>query len=238
MYFRVFSCIPKLNNILAALSKRWKAQIYACYVLPVEVEYTNDAQQRPFLNFRCFAKGCKTGVRRYLDKKDASTKNLHTHAETCWGEDVVNQVNSAKNATIARSAVTEPYRKNGKITDVFERKGEKKTYSHMQLTKAETNDDGFVLLMKTGRPGYYVPSASTVSRDVKKIFAKSRIRIAKMLQTCGRVSFQVDGWTSPNHKAYVGITATFELAGVIKTIVLDIVEVAKSHSGVNLAAAF
>jgi hypothetical protein len=36
--------------------------------------------------------------------------------------------------------------------------------------------------MKTGRPEYYIPSASTVSRDVKQVFTKVRGRIAKMLQ--------------------------------------------------------
>jgi hypothetical protein len=36
--------------------------------------------------------------------------------------------------------------------------------------------------MKTGRPEYYIPSPSTVSRDVKKVFAKVRNRIARMLQ--------------------------------------------------------
>jgi hypothetical protein len=43
-------------------------------------------------------------------------------------------------------------------------------------------DRGFQSLMKTGRPGTYIPSPSTVSRDVKRVFVKSRQRIAKMLQ--------------------------------------------------------
>jgi hypothetical protein len=43
-------------------------------------------------------------------------------------------------------------------------------------------DRGFVCLMKTGRPGYYIPSPETVSRDTKKVFARCRKRIAKMLQ--------------------------------------------------------
>jgi hypothetical protein len=38
--------------------------------------------------------------------------------------------------------------------------------------------------MKTGRPEYYLPSPSTVSRDVKKVFARTRERIAAMLQVC------------------------------------------------------
>lgn len=36
--------------------------------------------------------------------------------------------------------------------------------------------------MKTGRPEYYLPSPSTVSRDVRVVFARSRQRIAAMLR--------------------------------------------------------
>lgn len=54
----------------------------------------------------------------------------------------------------------------------------------------------------------------------------------------GRISFATDAWTSPNHKAYVAVTAHLEHEGKPVTFILDIVEVAKSHSGVNLASAF
>ena len=43
-------------------------------------------------------------------------------------------------------------------------------------------DRGFQKLMKTGRPEYYLPSPSTVSRDVRLVFVNARKRIAKMLQ--------------------------------------------------------
>jgi len=43
-------------------------------------------------------------------------------------------------------------------------------------------DRGFQSLMKTGRPGYSLPSPSTVSRDVKQVFKCVRKRIAKMLR--------------------------------------------------------
>jgi hypothetical protein len=46
------------------------------------------------------------------------------------------------------------------------------------------NDRGFKTLMKTGRPEYHLPSAETVSRDVKGVFVRVRQRIAKMLQVC------------------------------------------------------
>jgi hypothetical protein len=45
-------------------------------------------------------------------------------------------------------------------------------------------------------------------------------------------------WTSPNHKAFVAVTVHFENNGEPMCILLDLVEVAESHSGLNLAAAF
>jgi hypothetical protein len=45
-------------------------------------------------------------------------------------------------------------------------------------------DRGFQCLMKTGRPDYYLPSISTVARDVRLVFSRTRERIAKLLQVC------------------------------------------------------
>jgi hypothetical protein len=52
------------------------------------------------------------------------------------------------------------------------------------------------------------------------------------------LNFATDAWTSLNHKAYVTFTIHFEHEGVPISMLLDLVEVAKSHSGVNLANAF
>jgi hypothetical protein len=54
----------------------------------------------------------------------------------------------------------------------------------------------------------------------------------------GALNFGTDAWTSPNHKALITITVHFEIDGVPLCLLLDIVEVAKSNSGVNLTAAF
>ena len=94
-------------------------------------------------------------------------------------------------------------------------------------------------MMKMGRPEYYIPSPVTVLCDVKMVFVNTWKRIAKMLQEHdGALSFATDAWTSPNHKAYVAITIHFEHDRKPISMVLDLVEVAVSHSGVNLAAAF
>ena len=54
----------------------------------------------------------------------------------------------------------------------------------------------------------------------------------------GRLSFATDAWTSPNQRAYVAITVHLEHKGEAIAMLLDIVEVARSHTGDNLAAAF
>ncbi|KAF8812980.1 hypothetical protein BYT27DRAFT_7032782, partial [Phlegmacium glaucopus] len=54
----------------------------------------------------------------------------------------------------------------------------------------------------------------------------------------GKLHFATDAWTSPNHRAYVALTVHFEHKGAPVCLILDVVEVAKSHSGVNLAIAF
>ena len=38
--------------------------------------------------------------------------------------------------------------------------------------------------MKTGRPDCYIPSAQTLSRDIKNVFRRVRERIGKYLKVC------------------------------------------------------
>ena len=54
----------------------------------------------------------------------------------------------------------------------------------------------------------------------------------------GELSFTTDCWTSPNHKAMVAFSVHFEHDGVPIRMTLDVIELAKSHSGLHLAAAF
>ena len=50
----------------------------------------------------------------------------------------------------------------------------------------------------------------------------------------GALNFATDGWTSPNNKAYIAVTVHFEKEGVPVSMLLDLVEVARSHSGLNV----
>ena len=101
------------------------------------------------------------------------------------------------------------------------------------------SDGGFQSLMKTRRPDYHILSEQTVSCDVKQVLIHTHKRVANMLQEYkGQLNFATDTWTSPNHKAFIAFTVHFAHEGVPVSMLLDLVEVAKSHSGVNLAEAF
>ena len=54
----------------------------------------------------------------------------------------------------------------------------------------------------------------------------------------GKLHFATDAWTSPNHRAFVAITVHLEIQGEPVCLVLDVVEVAESHTGAHLAAVF
>jgi hypothetical protein len=52
------------------------------------------------------------------------------------------------------------------------------------------------------------------------------------------LNFATDAWTSPNIKAYIALTVHFENDSIPISMLLDLVEIAQSHSGLNLAKAF
>jgi hypothetical protein len=117
-------------------------------------------------------------------------------------------------------------------------------------------DGEFHCLMKTGRPTYRIPTAKTVAKDVHVVFHRVKEHVGKMLQVSllfliclivthlvaqaydGRLSFATDAWTSPNSQAFIALTVHYEVQGTPTCLLLDDIELAKSHSGHNLAVAF
>jgi hypothetical protein len=139
-----------------------------------------------------------------LDKGDAkSTSNTRKHAKKCWGDEVVASADKAKNANKICATTIKGALDPQLITAAFERKGKGKVkYSNCQYMKTEARpeivqwvaeskrpfeivvDHGFQSLMKTGWPDYYIPSPTTVSHNVKKVFVNVRKRMVKMQQVC------------------------------------------------------
>ncbi|TFK58100.1 hypothetical protein BDN72DRAFT_749205, partial [Pluteus cervinus] len=199
------------------IQERWTSIMYAFFDPDPTLE---EEGGRKYVAFKCLGKNCRQIKRRYLDTSDSMlTGGLRKHVISCWGKEVLKRASAADDIAQARDKVIIPYRKSGTLTTAFAWKGKgKPTYSTRQLNRIQTKteivrwicedkrpmkivkDRGFLRLMKSGRPDYYVPSPSTVSRDVKQVFVKTRSRIAQMLQQSeSRISLQMDAWTSPNH---------------------------------------
>ncbi|KAF5345748.1 hypothetical protein D9758_011876 [Tetrapyrgos nigripes] len=246
----------ELHDKTERLMKGWNSEVYAFFEPVPTIEYING--------------------RKCQDTTDAKgTKTLHNHINKCkaWGPAALTGVQGLKVGDARKAAAG--YLRDGTISAVFKR-GKKGivTYSHHQHTSWETRaeivrwvaesgrqfaivkDRGFQCLMKTGRPGYYLPHPMTVARDVKMVFAKTCRRIASMLQVCipellvwivnlkekkeyeGDINFATDTWSSPNHRAYIAVTVHLEHDGEPLSFLLDFVEVATSHSGEKLAEVF
>ncbi|EPS93986.1 hypothetical protein FOMPIDRAFT_64676 [Fomitopsis schrenkii] len=186
--------------IVGRLQKRWTAPVYAFFKPNVSIEYIKG---RCVHVFRCANTGCKQQVRRYHGTGDTkSTGNLRKHVKSCWGAEALHAADLKDSAVNAQDAVR-TYRRTHDIKVAFGNVGKKTvSFSTRQHTPSETRaeivrwvsesmrpfnivkDRGFVLLMKTGRPEYAIPSPTTVGRDVRKVFTRVRERVARMLKVC------------------------------------------------------
>ncbi|EPS93342.1 hypothetical protein FOMPIDRAFT_1091628, partial [Fomitopsis schrenkii] len=227
------------------MKRNWRAPVYAFFKPDPAITYKDG---RRLHAFQCANTGCKHVVNWYLTSSDkSSTQNLRKHARKCWGAEALEAADRMITASKAKDSV-EKYRRTQNLKVAFGAASKKSfRYSTIQHTPTETRmrpfnivkDRGFDCLMKTGRPEYKLPSPTTVGRDVRKVFTRVQQRVARWLQEYdGELNFATDVWTSPNQKAMVAFTVHFEHQGAPMTMVLDVVEVAKSHSGLNLATVF
>lgn len=116
-------------------------------------------------------------------------------------------------------------------------------------------------LQKEGRPNHYVPSKETVARDVKRLYAKTKEKLATELQVSTKIKYinriptyyivqaadgelpiAIDCWTSPNHHAFMSVVVTWlrkldNGTEELTTTILDFIELACSHSAENMAEA-
>ncbi len=64
------------------------------------------------------------------------------------------------------------------------------------------------------------------------------MHLPKLKEYDGCLNFVTDAWMSPNHKAFMAVTVYLEHDGQPISLLLDIIELAVSHSGDNLATVF
>ncbi|KAF9010991.1 hypothetical protein BDZ89DRAFT_964168, partial [Hymenopellis radicata] len=203
---------------------------------------TDRAKNVPHEMFKCAL--CGHRVSRNMTTQDkSSTSGLRLHAEGCFGVEAVRAAKEGNDLKATRELVNKAGKqKQGVLTGLFKSLASKAkaVFSTIPLTTAETRaecarwcaenyrpfkivaDRAFHKLMKTGRPSTYIPHPTTVSRDTKTLFAKTRRRLAKKFKALRcRFHIALDGWTSPNHKAFVAYTVHWEEDGERMSTVLD-----------------
>ncbi len=69
-----------------------------------------------------------------------------------------------------------------------------------------------------------IPSAVTVSRDVRKVFYLAKDKVAEYLQRQrAAIHVMFDGWTAPNVISFLGVVVCFEENGELRSLLLDYV---------------
>jgi len=98
----------------------------------------------------------------------------------------------------------------------------------------------FRAMLNLLKPGVAVPSRHTVSRDIMACYREGEARVNEQLRNAAsKVSVTLDCWTSPNNKAFLGITAHYiDNDWKIQSLLLDFVPLYGDHTGENLCEAF
>ena len=64
------------------------------------------------------------------------------------------------------------------------------------------------------------------------------LKIAYLQDYEGALAFTINMWTSPNHCSFIALCMHFEHNDEPLSMVLDVIELTKSHTGTHLAQAF
>ncbi|TFY69695.1 hypothetical protein EVJ58_g269 [Rhodofomes roseus] len=182
---------------------------------------------------------------------------MRKHIKACWGAEVLAMADTIGSAANARDGI-KTYQQTQDIKVVFGNVGKKTvTFSMCERTFLKTRteivhwvlesmrpfniikDRGFNCLMKMGHPEYRLPLPTTVGRNICKVYEHMAGHVAQMLKDYNSdLNFTTDTWTLPNGKAMVAFTVHFKYKGAPMSLVLDVLEVTVSHSGLNLTDVF
>ncbi|KAJ7728787.1 hypothetical protein B0H14DRAFT_2409936, partial [Mycena olivaceomarginata] len=189
----------------------WTSHIYVFSLGNIQFDYRSGKRHHVFT---CAARNCKHTIARNQTTKDLnSTKNLCMHAKKCWGEENVLAAEKVKSLGEARKLLTENSRvRNQQLTDIFKAHAAAggESYSHVPWTNEQSRaeqvrwvseslrpfaiakDRGYRRLMKSGRPSAYISSPTTIARDVKLLFNKTRERLKKRFQVYKSSTFTLN----------------------------------------------
>ncbi|KAG9079673.1 hypothetical protein FRC06_007593 [Ceratobasidium sp. 370] len=219
------------NDIIDAADESWRSTAYGHYNVEVCRVYNNltdpPVPYEIVFKFSCkyhhpdhaphYRSRTKTGDGTTKLRKGAekcSQRHLgHSADDTATSEVVVPPYSEAKHRAILALWSAHSHRSFASLTDKFHR-----------------------MEVEYLRPGTTLPSSSTISRDVKTIYAKYAPRVREyFLSVNSAVHLAIDGWTSPISESYLGIIAVWFDKLEIHRCILEFVRLTSSHTGEYLA---
>ncbi|KAL1937047.1 hypothetical protein VTO73DRAFT_15573 [Trametes versicolor] len=208
------------EQILDAVSDKWWSTVYD-HFKPPRVVLAVKAGGPVLHRFVC-----KTHPSVWVDRADyeVSTGNLVRHVSKCEPQETPEK---EAITAFAQGSTYSPARMRYYIALWCAR-------HHRPFVIVDDNEFRALLRMLYGR--VEIPSRVTVSRDIQAImrFCKGLV-IALFEAYPGRIHICVDGWTSPNILAFLGITAHWHHEGEVLHIILDFVRLTNAHTGSYLA---
>ncbi|OJT07894.1 hypothetical protein TRAPUB_1210 [Trametes pubescens] len=205
---------------LKDVASKWTSDVYKHFKAPIIQPARHDGK-RVMYRFICRKYPSKSVLR--ADYED-STGNMHRHIAAC---------------TPQKTAESEAITAYGA--------GSQYSYGRMRYLSAMwcarrhrpylvVEDPEFRQMLKMLYGRVEIPTRMTVSRDVQFILGDSKKRVVVHFKNLpGRVHLCIDGWTSPNILAFLGITVHWHEEGKIRHIILDFVRLTNAHTGKYLA---
>ncbi|KAL1945891.1 hypothetical protein VTO73DRAFT_1893 [Trametes versicolor] len=206
------------EQILDALSKKWRSDVYKHFMKPKIIQTPQGGVVHRFV--------CQKYPSKHVDRADyeESTSNLTRHRGLCDPDDTpeVEMITA-----YARGTAYSPARVRYLIVMWCARR-------HRPFTIVD--DPEFQELMCMLYAKVELPSRVTVSRDVQMIMLDGKIRVIAFLSSLPcKIHICVDGWTSPNIMSFLGVTAHWHHDGEIEHIILDFIRLTNGHTGKYLA---
>ena len=108
------------------------------------------------------------------------------------------------------------------------------------FTAVEASRQSFRSMFNLTKPGIAIPSGNTIKRDIMECHREEEGRVGERLRNAGsKISVTLDCWTSPNTKAFLGITGHYiDDDWALRSLLLDFVPLPGEHTGENLCEAF
>jgi hypothetical protein len=98
----------------------------------------------------------------------------------------------------------------------------------------------FCSMLNLIKPGIAIPSRHAIKRDAMEWHREQERGVSERLCNMGgKISITLDCWTSPNNKAFLGITAHYvDSDWALQSLLLDFFPLTGGHTGENLCRAF